>query len=155
MQHLFTLYDLWSRRDGGTCCAPRSSHPVTSWERCTLCTTSPSEIRAATWWRMADRVLKRIARENVKVSLSLPLDLPLRVLKRVTGALDRGDGSTPWWYKGAARQSANLLPPRTWPYKQLRGVSFFSWIVHTRSSTSILSNSMQETERQKLLKAPF
>ena len=46
-----TAIQLTSRRDGGRCCAPRSSHPVTSWERRT---TSPYEIRAATdeeWWR--------------------------------------------------------------------------------------------------------
>ena len=56
--------------------------------------------------------------------------------------------------KGAARQSASLLSVRAWPYKQLRGASFFSWIVQRRNSTSILSNSLQATERQKLLKAP-
>ena len=33
-------------------------------------------------------------------------------------------------------------------------LAFFSWIVHTRNSTFILSRSQQATERQKLLKAP-
>ena len=43
---------------------------------------------------------------------------------------------------------ARELSTRAWPYKQLRGATFFSWIVHTRSSTTILSNSLQATERQ-------
>ena len=63
---------LTSRRDDGRCCAQRSSHPVTSSERRT---TSPYEIRTTTDEEcMAGRVLKRIARENVNVSLSLPFN---------------------------------------------------------------------------------
>ena len=67
-----TAIQLTSRRDDGRCCAPRSSHPVTSWQRRT---NTPYEIRAASDEEcMAGRVLKRIAKENVNVSLSLPFN---------------------------------------------------------------------------------
>ena len=90
---------LTSRRDDWRYCAPRSSHPVTSWERRT---TSPYEIRAASdsmicglmksVWR-AECWKELQGRMSMWASLcppvcpstvSLPLDLPLRVLKRVT-----------------------------------------------------------------------
>ena len=84
---------LKSRRNNGRCCAPHSSHPVTSWERRT---TSPYEIRAATDEEcLAGRVMKRLLQGRMSMwaslcppvcpsTVSLPLDLSLRVLKRVT-----------------------------------------------------------------------
>ena len=38
----------------------------------------------------------------------------------------------------AVASRSELASPRAWPYKQLSGASFFSWIEHTRSSISIL-----------------
>ena len=91
-----TAIQLTSRRDDRRYCAPSSSHPVTCRERRT---TSPYEIRAATDEEcMAGRVLKRIARENVNVSLTLPASLPFNRefgLRSATQSVVKSDSVTP------------------------------------------------------------
>ena len=90
-----TAIQLTSRRDDGRLCAPRSPHPVTSWERRT---TYPYEIRAATDEEcMAGRVLIRIARENVNVSLTLPASLPFNrefAPRSATQSVEKSDSVT-------------------------------------------------------------
>ena len=93
-----TAIQLTSRRDDGRYCSPRSSHPVTILTR-ERRTTSPYEIRAATGEEcMAGRVLKRIARENVNVSLTLPASLPFNrefAPRSATQSVEKSDSVTP------------------------------------------------------------